>query len=62
MRGDKRGGDVLKHYNGVVHRRLFSLSKPLMEAMKSDGRVMTEFIIKIKNAQLSFHHVLDSEA
>ena len=40
--GNERGGDVLKHYDGVVHRRLFALSKPLREAMKSDQRVMTE--------------------
>mmetsp|Transcript_29821 Transcript_29821/g.54994 ORF Transcript_29821/g.54994 Transcript_29821/m.54994 type:complete len:452 (-) Transcript_29821:173-1528(-) len=40
--GDETGGDVLKHYDGVVHRRLFALSKPLREAMKSDERVMTE--------------------
>jgi len=42
VNGDEKGGDVLKHYDGVVHRRLFALSKPLREAMKSDGRVMTE--------------------
>ena len=40
--GNERGGDVLKHYDGVVHRRLFALSKPLREALKSDERVMTE--------------------
>lgn len=40
--GDETGSDVLKHYDGVVHRRLFALSKPLREAMKSDDRVMTE--------------------
>ncbi|EED88302.1 spermidine synthase [Thalassiosira pseudonana CCMP1335] len=33
---------VLKHYDGVSHRRLFALSKPLREAMKSDERIMTE--------------------
>mmetsp|Transcript_2438 Transcript_2438/g.5235 ORF Transcript_2438/g.5235 Transcript_2438/m.5235 type:complete len:474 (-) Transcript_2438:169-1590(-) len=42
LRGDETGGEVLKHYDGVVHRRLFSLSKPLREAMKSDHRIMTE--------------------
>ena len=42
LMGDETGGDVLKHYDGVVHRRLFALSKPLREAMKSDERVMTE--------------------
>ena len=42
LTGNERGGDALKHYDGVVHRRLFSLSKPLRKAMKSDDRVMTE--------------------
>ncbi|KAL7539467.1 hypothetical protein ACHAXR_009324 [Thalassiosira sp. AJA248-18] len=40
--GNEKGRDVLKHYDGVVHRRLFAMSKPLREAMKSDDRVMTE--------------------
>mmetsp|Transcript_7292 Transcript_7292/g.16539 ORF Transcript_7292/g.16539 Transcript_7292/m.16539 type:complete len:450 (+) Transcript_7292:118-1467(+) len=42
LTGNERGGDALKHYDGVVHRRLFALSKPLRKAMKSDERVMTE--------------------
>jgi len=42
MTGYERGGDVLRHYDGVVHRRLFSLSKPLRKAMQGDERVMTE--------------------
>ncbi len=29
------------HCDGVVHRRMFSLSKPLREMMKMDDRVMT---------------------
>merc|ERR1712085_120899 len=42
LTGHETGGDVLKHYDGVVHRRLFAFSKPLREAMKSDDRIMTE--------------------
>ncbi|KAL7536029.1 hypothetical protein ACHAWF_005342 [Thalassiosira exigua] len=38
--GKERGGD-LKHYDGVVHRRQFALSKPLREMMKLDQRIMT---------------------
>jgi len=41
LRGDEVGKEVLKHYDGVSHRRLFALSKPLREAMKTDTRVMT---------------------
>ncbi|KAL7544174.1 hypothetical protein ACHAWF_014184 [Thalassiosira exigua] len=40
--GEETGRDVLKHYDGVVHRRLFALSKPLREAMGGDDRIMTE--------------------
>lgn len=40
--GNEKGSDALKHYDGVVHRRSFALSKPLREAMKGDQRVMTE--------------------
>lgn len=40
--GNEKGREVLKHYDGVVHRRLFALSKPLREAMKIDDRIMTE--------------------
>mmetsp|Transcript_22733 Transcript_22733/g.40718 ORF Transcript_22733/g.40718 Transcript_22733/m.40718 type:complete len:428 (-) Transcript_22733:300-1583(-) len=39
--GKERGGDVLKHYDGVAHRGLFALSKPLREAIRSDKRIMT---------------------
>lgn len=39
--GKKKGGDVLRHYDGVAHRGLFSLSKPLREATKKDKRIMT---------------------
>lgn len=41
LKGDEVGREVLKHYDGVSHRRLFALSKPLREAMKSDERIMT---------------------
>ena len=36
-----KGSNALKHYDSVVHRRMFSLSKPLREMMKMDARVMT---------------------
>lgn len=39
--GKETGGDVLKMYDGEAHRGLFSLSKPLREAVKSDKRIMT---------------------
>lgn len=39
--GKERGGDALKLYTGETHRGLFSLSKPLREAVKSDKRIMT---------------------
>jgi hypothetical protein len=39
--GNETGGEVLKHYDGVSHRRLFAMSKMLREAMKSDDRIMT---------------------
>jgi thermospermine synthase len=42
IKGNEVGAEVLKHYDGVSHRRLFALSKPLREAMKSDERIMTE--------------------
>ena len=37
-----RGSDVLRHYDGIVHGRLFALSKPLRGSLGDDGRVMTE--------------------
>ena len=37
-----RGGDYLRHYDGIAHGRLFALSKPLRQAMEDDERVMTE--------------------
>ena len=40
-RDDERGGEVLKHYDGVVHRGLFTLSKALRGSMRSDERIMT---------------------
>ena len=40
-RGDEKGGEVLKHYDGVTHRGMFSMSKSLRLAMKTDTRIMT---------------------
>eukprot|EP01083_Nonionella_stella_P217446 780710_1 len=40
--GKERGVDALKHYDGIVHRRLFALGKPIREMMKLDQRIMTE--------------------
>ena len=39
---ERRGGDVLRHYDGIAHGRLFALSKPLRESIMDDDRVMTE--------------------
>ena len=39
--GKEKGDDALKLYDGECHRGLFSLSKPLREAMKIDKRIMT---------------------
>lgn len=36
-----KGGDALINYDGLVHRRLFALSKPLREMMRMDDRIMT---------------------
>jgi thermospermine synthase len=36
-----KGGFALVHYDGVLHRRLFALSKPLREMMRMDDRIMT---------------------
>lgn len=41
LAGNEKGSEALKHYDGVTHRGLFSLSKSLRIAMKSDQRVMT---------------------
>ena len=40
--GKERGGEALKLYDGEAHRGLFSLSKPLRLAIRSDKRIMTE--------------------
>ena len=40
--GNERGGEALKLYDGEAHRGLFSLSKPLRLAIRSDKRIMTE--------------------
>lgn len=40
--GGKKGGDVLRYYDGLSHRRMFSLPKPLRENMKKDRRIMTK--------------------
>lgn len=36
------GQDVLKYYDGLGHRRMFALSKPLRFDMRHDKRVMTK--------------------
>jgi thermospermine synthase len=41
LTGKEKGQEALKHYDGVTHRGLFSLSKSLRIAMKSDQRIMT---------------------
>jgi thermospermine synthase len=33
--------DVLMFYDGVTHKRMFALTKPLRQALKKDTRVMT---------------------
>jgi hypothetical protein len=40
--GGEKGGDVLRYYDGLSHRRMFSLPKPLRENMKKDRRIMTK--------------------
>ena len=39
-KGNKRGAEVLKHYDGAAHRGMFSLSKSLREAIKIDKRII----------------------
>ena len=34
--------DVLMFYDGVTHKRMFALTKPLRQALKKDTRIMTE--------------------
>mmetsp|Transcript_21991 Transcript_21991/g.33003 ORF Transcript_21991/g.33003 Transcript_21991/m.33003 type:complete len:408 (-) Transcript_21991:73-1296(-) len=41
LTGKEKGSEALKHYDGVTHRGLFSLSKSLRIAMKGDKRIMT---------------------
>lgn len=41
LTGKEKGGEVLKMYDGEVHRGLFSLSKPLRQAVQADKRIMT---------------------
>lgn len=41
LTGNEKGGEAMKHYDGETHRGLFSLSKSLRIAMKSDKRIMT---------------------
>ncbi|KAL7548703.1 hypothetical protein ACHAWF_011972 [Thalassiosira exigua] len=38
---EKCGGEVLGHYDGVVHSAMFVLSKPLRKAMEGDNRIIT---------------------
>ena len=40
--GRRGGRDVLRHYDGIAHSRLFALSKQLRESIMDDDRVMTE--------------------
>ena len=40
--GKEKGGDVLKHYDGIAHRAMFALSKPLRREMTKDQRIMTK--------------------
>lgn len=41
--GDEDGSDdLLKFYDGVVHRRMFALTKPLRKSLKLDKRIMTK--------------------
>jgi len=34
--------DVLMFYDGIAHKRMFALTKPLRQALKKDARIMTE--------------------
>jgi hypothetical protein len=34
--------DVLMFYDGITHKRMFALTKPLRQALKKDARIMTE--------------------
>ena len=36
------GVDILKYYDGLSHRRMCALTKPLRESMKKDTRIMTK--------------------
>ena len=38
----EKGCDVLKYYDGLTHRRMFALPKPLRVNMKKDQRIMTK--------------------
>lgn len=38
----QKGGEVLKHYDGIAHRRMFALGKQLRQAMANDERIMTK--------------------
>ena len=29
-------------YDGIAHKRMFALTKPLRQALKKDARIMTE--------------------
>jgi len=40
--GDISQPDSLKYYDGICHRRMFSLAKSLRMAMKKDTRIMTK--------------------
>lgn len=38
----KAGSDVLRYYDGISHRRMFALPKPLRNILKTDKRIITK--------------------
>jgi spermidine synthase len=38
----KPGSDVLRYYDGISHRRMFALPKPLRKILKTDKRIITK--------------------
>jgi spermidine synthase len=38
----KTGSDVLRYYDGISHRRMFALPKPLRKILKTDQRIITK--------------------
>lgn len=39
---DRESDDALKFYDGISHRRMFALTKPLRKVLKADERIMTK--------------------